>query len=100
MTTLWREFALASAVVAAIIAGWLALGYFAGLPPSLSQADVGKCAVEMIENRRVIFGPAEKCAAYVKPISVQVRSRGERFGDFLLSSFIIKVDTTVQIKKG
>lgn len=95
MTKLSRELALASAVVAAIMAG-CALGYFVGLPPP-SQADVRKCAVE-IEKRRVVFGP-EKCAAYVKPISVQVRSWGERFGNFLLSSFTIKVDTTVRIKK-
>jgi hypothetical protein len=93
----WRKSALF--VVVGTMAALVASGYILGRPSPPSDADIRNCAVEMIENRDVPVGPEDKCAAYVKPISVQVRrSRREHFGDFLLSRFFITVDTTVQMK--
>lgn len=97
--THWRELALLSAVVVAAMGYFFAVWCFVDLPPPPSEADAGRCASYMIENRDISVGP-EKCAAYVKPISVLVRSR-EGLDSYLLlaSSFTVKVDTTVRIKK-
>jgi hypothetical protein len=94
----WRKAALFVVGVVGTMAALVASGYILGRPPPPSDADIRNCALEMIENRDVPVGPEDKCAAYVKPISVQVRSRREH-DDFLLSSFFIKVETTVQMKR-